>query len=166
LDIPPILHLNVDPAVSGNRLKATAHLCGLRHRQASSFFREKTAEKINYLLWNACRGAATSEAVARASHPTQGPGINCDNTCMNFRCFQQATVDWLTADMGHFSTKKRHFGDLEASFWVPGVTILAIQRANGPPNRHLEVQVCIFVNFRGIGGPSGTHFGHIFVTFL
>ena len=34
--------------------------------------------------------------------------------------WQQATVDWLTAENCHFFTNTCYFGDLEAPFWVPG----------------------------------------------
>ena len=57
--------------------------------------------------------------------------------------------------MGHFFfTKNCHFGDLEAPFWVPWVTILVIQGSTGTPNRHLEVQVSIFIDLRIIWGLS------------
>ena len=56
--------------------------------------------------------------------------------------------------MGHFLYPK-------LLFWVPGGsilgtwdTILLIQGSKGSPNRHLEVQVCIFIDFRVILGAS------------
>ena len=32
---------------------------------------------------------------------------------------QQATADWLSAEMVTFYTQNCHFGDLEAPFWCP-----------------------------------------------
>ena len=68
--------------------------------------------------------------------------------------WQQATVDWLTAEICHFF-------DLKLLFWRPwgsilGTwdTILVILGSKGSPNRHLEVQVCIFSDFRVIWGVS------------
>jgi len=67
---------------------------------------------------------------------------------------QQATVDWLTAEMGNFFYKKLSFwwpcgsilGTLSDHFDDPGV--------QGSPNRHLEVHLCIFIDFGVILGVS------------
>ena len=40
------------------------------------------------------------------------------------------------------------FLDLGVPFWVGWVTILVIQGCTGTPNRHLEVQASIFIDFR------------------
>ena len=71
----------------------------------------------------------------RASTPAAGP------------C-QQATADWLTAEMGRFLYPKLSFWRPRGSILVSWGTIVVIQGSTGTPNRHLEVQVSIFSDFR------------------
>ena len=45
-------------------------------------------------------------------------------------------------------------------------TTLVIKGSKGSPNRHLGIQVCIFIDFKSFWEASGTHFGYLFVIFL
>jgi hypothetical protein len=65
-----------------------------------------------------------------------------------------------------FPQQNCHFGDLEAPFWVPWVTILVIQGSTGTPNRHIGVQVSIFIDFRVILGVSWNPFWGTFLWFV
>ena len=60
---------------------------------------------------------------------------------------QQATADWWTVEMGHFLYRKLSFWRPRDSILVSLVTFLVIQRSTGTPNRHLEVQLFIFIDF-------------------
>ena len=68
--------------------------------------------------------------------------------------WQQATVDWLTAGNCHFFVVKLLFWRPWGSILGTRDTILVILGSEGSPNRHLEVQVCIFSDFKVILGVS------------
>jgi hypothetical protein len=61
---------------------------------------------------------------------------------------QQATDDWMTPEMGHFLYPKLLFWRPWCCILVSRVTILVVQGATGTPNRHLEVPLCISLDFR------------------
>ena len=78
---------------------------------------------------------------------------------------QQATC-WLVSCWSMSFCIPNCFGDLEAPFWLPWVTILVIQGSTVTPSRHLEVQASIVIDFNVIWEYTGTQFGHLSVIFV